>query len=115
MLLEGGNVGGIENLADDRQPIFGVRLSEELQGGQAEPLERVRRGARFERAAAQDAGPLALDGLRRLHQLLARLDRARPGNDDEFLADAELGAVDPDPGPFLLVLRACELVWRADG
>ena len=25
-----------------------------------------------------------------------------------------ISGLDPDPGPFLLVLRACELVWRAD-
>ena len=114
VLLEDRHVGRVDHLADDGQAERVVCLVQELEGGQAEALERVRRGARLEGAAAQDAGALALDGAGRLHELLARLDRARAGHHHELLAEAQLHAVDPHPGPLRLVLRARELVGRAD-
>ena len=114
VLLEGGHVGRVDDLADDRQAVLVMRLVQELERRQAEPLERVGRGARLEGAAAQDAGTLALDASGRLHQLLARLDRARPGHHDQLLAEAELHAVDAHPRPFDLVLGARQLVRRAD-
>ena len=91
-----------------------MRLVQELERRQAESLEGVGRGARLEGAAAQDAGTLALDPSGRLHQLLARLDRARPGHDDELLAEPELHPVDTHPRAFDLVLGAGQLVGRAD-
>ena len=84
-------------------------LGQELEGRQAEALERVGRGARLEGAAAQDAGALALDGAGGRHELLARLDRARAGHDHELLAEAELHAVDPHPGALRVVLALASL------
>ena len=52
----------------------------------AEPVERVGRGARLVRAAAVERGAGGLDDLRRRHHLLARLDRARAGDQREVLA-----------------------------
>ena len=48
-------VRGVEQLGDDGQPGLRARLGEDLQPGRAEALERERRRARLERAAAQHA------------------------------------------------------------
>ena len=71
---------GFHDLGDDRQAGPLARLGEEPEAGDAEPLERVRRGPRLERAAAQDRGAGRLDRVGRLEQLLPALDRARPGH-----------------------------------
>ena len=60
----------------------------------AEPLERERRRARLERAAAQHAGAGRGDGARHGERLLARLDRARAGDQRERRGRADRVAVD---------------------
>jgi hypothetical protein len=50
------------------------------------PWKGVRRGARFEGAAAQGVRPGFADGLRGFEQLFAAFDRARPGDDQDFVA-----------------------------
>ena len=62
-----------------------------------EPLERVGRGARLERAAARDLGTPGLDALGHRPELLPRLDGARPGHHGEAPA-ADRGSVDADDG-----------------
>ncbi len=57
-----------------------ARLGEVAERLDAEALERVRARPRLERAAAQDSCARSGDGVGRFEQLLARLDRARPGH-----------------------------------
>ena len=52
------------------------------------------------------------EGAERLH--VVDLDGARAGHHDELVAEPELHAVDPYPGSLGLVLRARQLVGRAD-
>ena len=47
------DVGDVDDLGDDRQAGLRAHVGEDLEPALAEPLERVRRGARLERAAAQ--------------------------------------------------------------
>ena len=82
------DVARIEELGDDRQARLLARLGEDLEALRAEALERVRRGARLERAAAEHRRAGRGDRARRLERLLARLDRARPRDEpEEAVAD----------------------------
>ena len=70
------------HLRDDAQPRALTRLGEVLQSLFLQPLERIGRGARLVRAAADELRPALLDDLRRLEQLRTRLDRARARHHD---------------------------------
>ena len=77
------------------------------------PLEAVRAGARLEGAAAQAGGAGLAHGMGDFENLLARLDRARPG-DDADLAGADFQLEHLDAGRVLLDLGAGHLVRRED-
>jgi hypothetical protein len=74
------------DLGHDRHTGQFAGLGQNLQPGFAHALEGVGRGARFEGPAAQGVRPGFFDGLRRFEQLLAALDRTRPGDDQDFVA-----------------------------
>ena len=94
VLGDGVGVLAVEQLGDDRQPGRLARLGEDLERLGAQALERERRRARLERAAAQHRRAAVLDRLRDVERLLARLDRARPGDEAERLAAADRAPVD---------------------
>ena len=77
-------IPGVHHLGDDRQSRLRLGLGEQPQPLLAEALERVRRRARLVGAAAEHRGARVADGLRGLQHLLARLDRARPGDQREM-------------------------------
>ena len=72
---------GLHHLGDHRHAGPLARLGEVAQALDAQALEAVRAGARLERAAADDRRAVGGDVVDRLHQLVAALDRARPGHD----------------------------------
>ena len=84
----------VEQLGDHRQPGGLADLGEDLQAGDAEPLEGERRRARLEGAAAQHRRAGRADRLGDGQRPLARLDRARPGDQAERLAAADNAPVD---------------------
>ncbi len=79
-------------------PVARPASAEQIDAVPAEALERVRVGPRLEGAAPQHHRAARAHGLGGGEDLLARLDRARAGDDDELaaaderLADADLGA-----------------------
>ena len=89
------HVPRVHQLGHDRQPGLFARLAQDHERLLAEPLERVRRGPRLERAAAQPRRAGLVDRARRLERLLAVLDRARPRDQAEELVP-DLPAVDVD-------------------
>ena len=92
------------------RPVSALRLGQQLQALQAEALEGVRRGARLVGAAAQHRRAGVAHDAGGLERLLARLDRARPGDQREMLA-ADLAAADLEDGALavsdLRPRRAC--------
>jgi hypothetical protein len=60
------DIRGVADLGDDGQPRLLARLRQDLEGRFAQPLERVRAGARLERPAAQQMRAGGLDTLRDL-------------------------------------------------
>ena len=91
----GLEVARVHALGDDRQAGLLLGLGEQPQALLAEPLERVGRGARLVGAAAEQRAAGRLDDARGAERLVARLDRARPGDHREVLA-ADPAAVDLD-------------------
>ena len=94
-------------------PHLVAHLGQDAQPVHAEPLERVRRRARLERAAAQQRGAGALGQPGGLERLLGRLDRARAGDEGERVR-ADRHPADPDRGAAGVVLRGHQLVRRGD-
>jgi len=94
----GDRVGvvGVQELGDDRQAGLGPRLGEDLQRRNAQALERERRRARLERPAAEHARPGRRHRVGDRERLLARLDRARPGDQAERLLAADLPPVNAE-------------------
>ena len=91
-----------------------LRLLEQAQALDAEPLEGVRRGARLVGAAAQHRAPVLGDHPGHLEGLVAALHRAGPGDQREVVA-ADLAAVDVDHGSLALAeLGRGELVRLQD-
>ena len=89
------DVARVHQLGDEGQAGLLARLLEDLERFLAEALEGVRRGARLEGAPAEHRHALLRDGARRLHRLLARLDRARAGDEAEVpVADPPAADVD---------------------
>ena len=78
VLVEDLDVVRVDDLGDDRQAGGAARLGEELECGDAEPLERVRRRPRLPGAAAQDARALTTDAPWR-SRAAARATRPRTG------------------------------------
>ena len=107
------DVARIHELGDERQAGLGARLHEDLERLVAEPLERVRRGARLEGAAAEHRHALGGDGARRLERLLPRLDGARAGDEAE-VAVADPPAAHLDHGRIGRQLARDELVRLED-
>ena len=103
----------IHQLGHERQPGLVARLGEDVQRLDAEPLERVRRRAGLERAAAEHRHPLGVDDARRLERLLTRLDRARPGDEAEVVV-AEPPPARLDHGRVAAELTRDELVRLQD-
>ena len=89
------DVARVHQLGDDRQPGLGLGLGEQAQALLPEALEGVRARARLVGAAAEEARAARGDRARRGHDLVARLDRARPGDEAEVVA-ADLAPVDLD-------------------
>src|SRR6058998_896542 len=104
---------GLHDLGDDRQPGLALRFGQQLQSLVLEPLEGVRRGARLERAAAEDARAGGLHFLRGVEQLQPRLDRARAGHDDDPCS-ADRHVADTDLGRLVAHLTARQLVGLED-
>ena len=88
---------GSEHLGHERQPGVLARLREDRQRLRPEALEAVGRGARLERAAAQHRRPGGVHRARGVERLLARLDRAGPGDQPEVVA-ADAPAAHLDDG-----------------
>ena len=74
------------HFGDDAETGALLGLAQQLQPFQFHALEIVRRGARLERAAAQNPRAGRGHALGRLHDLLLALHRARPGHHDELVA-----------------------------
>ena len=91
------DVPRIHQLRHHRQPCLVARRTQDLQPLVAEPLERVRRCPRLERAAPQHRCARLRDHARRLERLLTVLDRARPRDQPEPRV-AEPSPVDLDHG-----------------
>ena len=85
----------IHQLGHERQSCLVACLLEVLERDLAEALERVGRGTRLERTAAEHRDALGRDAARRLERLLAGLDGARPGDEAEVaVADAAVAHLD---------------------
>src|SRR5262245_21080946 len=84
------DLADVHHLGDDLEVVGVRRAAEHLQSLLAESLERIRRAARLERAAAQDFCARTLDRGRRGVHLLLRLRGARTGHDDHLVT------ADPD-------------------
>ena len=93
----GVEVAQVHQLGDDRQARLGLGLGEQPQALLAEPLEGVGGGARLVGAAAQQRRARVAHDARGLERLLARLDRAGPGDQREVLA-ADLAPLDVEHG-----------------
>src|SRR5581483_9781226 len=96
-VLVDGDVAGIEDLDDGRQPERLARLDDEAEAflqrigvGRAEPFPAaVRARAVLDDAAAEALCAGFLHQARRLHHLRFALDRARPGDEDEVVTAAD--------------------------
>src|SRR4051794_5343019 len=107
-------IAHVHQLGHDRHAGDFLGLLQEAQALDAETLERVRRGARLVRAAAQELRARVLHRVRRVEQHLARLDRARAGDHHE-VRPADLAALDVDYRPLALAeLRRGEFVRLRD-
>ena len=80
------DVARVHQLGDDRQPGLLLGLGEQAQALRAEPLEAVRRRARLVGAAAEHRRAGSRPPVRDADQLVARLDRAGPGDQREVVA-----------------------------
>ena len=89
------DVARVHQLGDDRQPGLRLGLGEQAQALLAQALEGVRARARLVGAAAEQARAAGRDRARGGHDLVARLDRARAGDEAEVVA-ADLAPVDLD-------------------
>ena len=82
------DVPWVDELGDDREAGLLPGLAQHLEGVEPQSLERVRRGARLERAAAEHRRTGGGDRPGRLERLLPVLDRARAGDQaEERVAD----------------------------
>ena len=88
----------VNRLGHDSQAELLARLCENLQALFAQTLKRVRRSARLERAAPEEARAAPLDGLGHGEDLLAALDRARARDYRQLVAADSRVAADVDDG-----------------
>ena len=105
---------GSHDLGHDFEPGLVARRRHHLQRRFAETLERVRRGARLERAAPQHLGALLGDVARRVEKHLFAFHRARAGHHHDLVA-ADLHAAHVDDGVDPAELSARELEGLGDG
>ena len=91
--------GSVTSLTTGR-PVSSRASARSSRAGKPRPWNEYGRRARLEGAAAEDARALALDPAGRREELLARLDRARPGHDRELAAEADVDLPDPDARAF---------------
>ena len=101
------------DLRHDLEPRALARLREELQPLLLETLEGIRARARLVRATAQELRARLFHDVRRLEELLARLDGAGAGHHDRR-AVADLHARDIDDARARMELAARELVALGD-
>ena len=102
-----------DHFGDDRQTRLRLGRAQDAEAFFAHPLEAVRRGARLERAAAQDRRARSAHRARRGSHLVGGFHRARSRHDDEVLP-ADLDPVDLDDRVVRLELAADHLVGLAD-
>src|SRR5216683_562425 len=102
-----------DDLGDDFQARLVARGGHHLQAGLAQALERVRRRARLECAAAQHLRSLGRDVARGLEQHLLALDRARSGHDHDLFGP-DLHAAHIDDRVLGAELATCELERLGD-
>jgi hypothetical protein len=105
--------GFVERLRDHRDSDLARNVTQNLQPGTAESLERVRRRPRLVRAAAQDVGAGRTHRLGDRQGLIGVLDRAGPGNHREVAA-ADRHAADADHRRLVLRLATDQLVGVGD-
>src|SRR5216683_2869032 len=102
-----------DDLGDDFQARLVARGGHHLQAGLAQALERVRRRARLECAAAQHLRSLGRDVSRGLEQHLLAFDRAWSGHDDDLFGP-DLHAAHIDHCVLGAELATCELERLGD-
>ena len=88
----------VERFGDDGQPRFAPRERQELEPFRSQSLERVGRAAWLVRTAAQRRTARVAHLLRREHDLLLGLHRARPGDDRDFRPAEHDAGCDGDEG-----------------
>ena len=104
----------LHDLGDDQQAGLVGDLAQQLQAFDAHALEAVRRAARLEGSAAQELRAGGGDLLRAEQDLLARLDRARAGHDDDLFAADDDAVGERDRRALRAEAAARELVGRRD-
>src|SRR6266566_4963321 len=107
------NVAVAHHFRDDRQPRRLLGLLQQFQSFFFHSLKIVRRSSRLERAAAQHFRARFRYALRRLHDLLFRLHRARAGHHHE-LVPANLRPVHANPRFLLAKLLAHKFIRGGD-
>ena len=103
----------LHDLGDRRQAGPVARLGEVAKGLHAQALEGVRRGPRLEGAAAEDRRPGRRHRVRRLHELVAALDRAGARHHRQP-AVADDRVEDPDDGVLRMELARGQLEGPRD-
>jgi hypothetical protein len=101
------------HLGDNRKPDLVAHIGKDLQPTLAQALEGVGRGARLERAAAQQRGAGGLGHPRRRMCLVRRLDGARPGDQRHGLR-ADGHSPDLHDRPLRMLLANDQLVLGRD-
>jgi hypothetical protein len=105
----------IDGFGDDAQAKLIADLGHDLQGFDAQALERVRRGTRLVGAAAEELRAGGRDLFGNGECLLARFNGARTGDDGEVAAaDLRVGSFKADDGVFFFDVAAGQLVGLAD-
>jgi hypothetical protein len=103
----------VHHLTDDLEVVAVGGFAEKLEALFAEALKRVRRTARLERPAPDDAGSGARYDFRGLLDLVARFHAARARHHDHFRT-ADFDIAHFDDGAFRAEAAAGELVRRDD-
>ena len=103
----------VDHLGNHGKPGLCPHVGEDLQARLTKSLECVWRGARLERAAAEQRSTGRFCHLRGGERLLRSLHRARAGYDREGVR-ADRYPADPDNGPVGMILPAHQLVWHGD-
>src|SRR6266446_1133659 len=108
------DLGRVHDFADGEEIEFLRGLAHEFEAFFTHALEGVGRSARLESTGTQDFGSGFGDGFGDGEDLLAGLDGARAGGDDNFVATDFYAAAEIDDGAFGLELAAGELEGLGD-